>query len=156
MISLMRVDDRLLHGQVAFLWTKTLSIQKIIIANDNVAHDEFLKMTLGMSKPMGVELMILDVKDAIRQINIEETNSAHVLVVVNNMQDAKNIIDASTTINSLNLGQLRERPNSTRYSTSVTLTPEDVAIAKELIAKNVEVYIRTTPDDKKSQLNKLL
>lgn len=156
MISLMRVDDRLLHGQVAFLWTKTLTIQTIIIANDRVAHDEFLKLTFSMSKPMGVDLQILDVAQAAELVKKEELNSKHVLVVVESLRDAKAIIEASTTIKALNLGQIRERENSKRYSQSVTLTEEDVEIIKGLLAKNIEVYIRTTPDDKKNLVDKLL
>ena len=51
MIKLTRIDDRLLHGQVAFTWTPALSADCIVIANDKVAKDEFLKMTLNLAKP---------------------------------------------------------------------------------------------------------
>ncbi len=156
MIALIRVDDRLLHGQVAFLWTKSLAVQKIIIANDNVAHDEFLKMTLGLAKPMGVELDIVDVSSAIELAMAECSSSKVVMIVINNLKDAKTIVNAIDGIKSLNLGGLRERPGATRYSPSVTLTQEDVEICKDLINDGIEVEIRMVPEDRKNLVEKLI
>lgn len=156
MIALIRVDDRLLHGQVAFLWTKSLAVQKIIIANDNAANDEFLKMTLGLAKPMGVELEIVDVKQGTEIVRSEIATSKIVMVVINNLKDAKTILDSVKEIKSLNLGGLRERPGSTRYSHSVTLTQEDVQICKDLIKNGIEVEIRMVPEDHKVFVEKLL
>lgn len=156
MIALIRVDDRLLHGQVAFLWTKSLAVQKIIIANDKAASDEFLKMTLGLAKPMGVELEIVDVKKGIELIQKEVSTSKIVMVVINNLNDAQKILDAVKEIKSLNLGGLRERPGSTRYSHSVTLTLEDVNICKYLIDNGVEVEIRMVPEDHKMLVERLI
>ena len=48
MIKLLRVDDRLIHGAVAFSWTKELSINLIVLANDKIAKDDFQKMTLDI------------------------------------------------------------------------------------------------------------
>ena len=65
MIKLLRIDDRLLHGQVAFSWTKVLSIESIIIVNDEVVKDEITKMTLGIAKPRGTTLVVKGVEDGI-------------------------------------------------------------------------------------------
>ena len=54
MLKLIRVDDRLLHGQVALTWTPALSVDCILVANDRIAGDEFLRMTLGLAKPAGL------------------------------------------------------------------------------------------------------
>lgn len=51
MILLLRVDHRLLHGQVAFSWTQTLGADCILIANDAVAGDELRKTTMKLAKP---------------------------------------------------------------------------------------------------------
>lgn len=62
MIALMRVDDRLLHGQVAFSWLSVIGAKAIVIANDQYASNPMLKMSLTIGKPPGVELLVLDKK----------------------------------------------------------------------------------------------
>ena len=58
MITQIRVDDRLIHGQVAVVWTKELNTPLIIVANDAAAQDEIMQMTLKMAVPEGAKLLI--------------------------------------------------------------------------------------------------
>ena len=64
MISLLRVDEKLLHGAVVFSWVENLRIQSILIADDAIASDQFMCMTFGLSKPPNVKLTILGVREA--------------------------------------------------------------------------------------------
>lgn len=155
MIKLLRVDDRLLHGQVAMVWTKNLGIHTIVIANDSVASDEFLKMTLGLAKPMDVELKIENVENAIKYMKANMESRQNVMVIINNLSDAEKILK-ETSVKSLNIGNLRERKDSVRYSRSMTLTPEDVRICKELIDAGVELELRMIPEEKKVFIKNLI
>ena len=65
MIKKLRVDHRLLHGQVAFSWTSALNVDCILIANDSVMKDELRKTTLKMAKPNGVKLVMKNIEDSI-------------------------------------------------------------------------------------------
>ena len=58
MIKAVRVDHRLVHGQVAFTWTHFLAATRIIVIDDAAASDEFQKMALNMSKPAACKLNI--------------------------------------------------------------------------------------------------
>ena len=69
MIKLLRVDHRLLHGQVAFSWTSTLSADCILIASDAVMKDDLRKMSIKLAKPAGVKLVIKNIADAVNAIN---------------------------------------------------------------------------------------
>ncbi|HML38869.1 MAG TPA: PTS sugar transporter subunit IIB [Bacillota bacterium] len=149
MIKLLRVDDRLLHGQVAFAWTKNLSIQLIIVANDTIAHDEFTKMSLGMAKPQGVNLSIAEVEKSIEALKNEKIKKLNSLIIVNNLRDAKQIVEGLDEIKSVNLGGIKERQGSRRLTNAVNLTDEDVQICRELVSKDIEVEIRQMPIDKK-------
>ena len=55
MIKLLRVDHRLLHGQVAFSWTQGLGADCILIANDDVPKNDIRKTTIKLAKPAGDE-----------------------------------------------------------------------------------------------------
>ena len=54
MVELLRVDDRLLHGQVAYAWCKNLTVNLIVIANDEVTKDQAAKNAFALSKPAGI------------------------------------------------------------------------------------------------------
>ncbi|MFL0249402.1 PTS system mannose/fructose/N-acetylgalactosamine-transporter subunit IIB [Clostridium neuense] len=156
MIKLLRVDDRLLHGQVAFAWTKNLKINLIVVANDTIAHDEFTKMTLGLAKPQGVNLTIVEVKRATEILNTEKVKKYSTLIIVNNMVDAQRIADSVAEIKSINIGGIKEREGSKRYTNAVTLTEDDIRICKELIEKDIEVEARQMPVDKKQLIKDLI
>ena len=68
MIKAVRIDHRLVHGQVAFTWTHFLAATRIIVIDDKAANDEFQKMALNMSKPAGVKLNIFTVEKALSKM----------------------------------------------------------------------------------------
>jgi len=68
MIKMMRVDHRLLHGQVAFSWTSALSADCILIADDETASNELKKSAMKLAKPNGVKLVIKNVDEAIKSL----------------------------------------------------------------------------------------
>ncbi len=49
MIKMLRIDDRLLHGQVVFMWTKQLNIKGIIVANDELVQDPIQSLAMKIS-----------------------------------------------------------------------------------------------------------
>ena len=82
MLKLIRIDDRLIHGQVAFTWTPALNINCIVVANDRAATDEFLKMTLGLAKPAGVKLVIKTIRETIPFLNDAKNAALSILVLI--------------------------------------------------------------------------
>ena len=69
LIKLLRVDHRLLHGQVAFSWTNSVKADCILVASDQVVNDDIWKTTLKLGKPSGVKLVIKNMQDVIEAIN---------------------------------------------------------------------------------------
>ena len=79
MIKLVRLDYRLLHGQVVFSWTGHVGAQRIIVVDDDAASDEMKKSALLLSKPAGVRVNIFTVDKAIAKINSVSTISRSAL-----------------------------------------------------------------------------
>ena len=75
LIKVCRVDQRLLHGQVAVTWVSTLNPDAILIANDEIMHDEIGKLALKMARPEGVKMAIRTVDQAIHMIRGPRTKS---------------------------------------------------------------------------------
>lgn len=158
MIKLFRIDDRLLHGQVAFAWTKTLGIDTIYVVNDKLSTDEITKMTLNIAKPRGTKLTVLDVNSGIEEIKKHVNDRTNVMIIVNNVFDAKTIAEGVEEIKTINFGGIHEIPGTQnkRYSGSICLTLEDIEACKEMAAKGIELEIRAVPEEKKNILNNKL
>lgn len=67
MIKMLRIDERLIHGQVAVVWSKALSITHIIVANDDVVNNELQITSMKMAVPDNIKFIARDVKDRILQ-----------------------------------------------------------------------------------------
>ena len=64
-IRLVRVDFRLMHGQVVTAWLKQVSANAILIVDDQLAADKFLAQVFLMAKPQGVKVAIRSVEKAV-------------------------------------------------------------------------------------------
>ena len=87
MISLVRIDDRLIHGQVAVVWTKHLGVNRILVANDQIVNNEVQKMSLRMAAPDTAKCAIMAVKDAGDVLNDPRSDAMKIMVIVNNAAD---------------------------------------------------------------------
>lgn len=156
MIKLIRIDDRLVHGQVAFTWVPALGVDCLLVANDKVAKDDFQKMTLGLAKPASTKLLIKSVSDAITFLNDEKNRSMKVLVLVNSVADAHVFAGGVGEIKSINLGGLRAREGTKMISKSVAVTHDEVTLLKDLIQRGIELEIRQVPSDKRQNVGSLI
>ena len=112
MILLTRVDHRLLHGQVAVSWVQGLQANCIFCVGDHVANDPIWKMTLKMGKPADCKLVIKDMAHAIEAINSGVTDTYRMLICVQTIAEAKQLIDGCPQITSLNLGNTKGRSST--------------------------------------------
>lgn len=149
MITLLRVDHRLLHGQVAFSWTQYVGADCILIANDNVPEDELRKTTIKLAKPPSVKLVIKNINDAIESIKSGVTDKYHLFIVVESVNDAWRIASAVEGIKSINLGGIKAKEGSKNISKAINLLPEEIEQLQQLVGEGVEVEIRQVPNDRK-------
>jgi len=156
MIKLTRIDDRLVHGQVAFTWTPALGVDCLLIANDKVAKDEFMKMTLGLAKPAGTKLLIKSIKDAVVYLNDEKNKNLKILLIINSVKDAYAIVAEVPEIKSVNFGGIRLKDGAKLISKAVAITDEDITLIKELLSKGIELEIRQVPTDNKQMVENLI
>jgi fructoselysine and glucoselysine-specific PTS system IIB component len=156
MIKLTRIDDRLVHGQVAFTWTPALDLTCLLIATDKVAKDDFMKMTLELAKPAGTKLLIKSLKDAAVFLNDERSKGMKILLLVNSVKDASEMVSEVPEINSINFGGLRMKDNARLISKAVAVDDADIIFIKELLKKGIELEIRQLPTDSKKMVEELI
>ena len=148
MIQLLRVDHRLLHGQVVFSWCGQLNPNCILIANDAAATDDVRKAALRLGKPNNAKLVIKTVEDSIAAIN-----EYSLMIVTGNVKDAVRLARETTQIKSINLGGTKSAPDRHALSHTVYVSDEEEKLLHESAAEGIEVFIQAVPSDAKKILS---
>ena len=138
MIIQIRIDDRLIHGQVAMVWSKQLNTEGILVANDNAVASDMVKMTLKMACPQGIKLLIKSVEDAKRIINDDRAKSMRIFCLTRNVKDALALVKACgdniCEVNMANCG-IHNSDNEEKFilpGNNIQLTKSELNCAKEL------------------------
>ncbi len=156
MIQLVRVDHRLLHGQTAFTWTKAVAADCILISNDSVVNDAIRKTAIQLSCPSGCKLVIKNVQDSIEAINSGKTDKYKLFVIVQNITDAKRLLDGCPSIKHLNIGGVTKRDNTKRLMHAVYCTDEEIEMIRDLCNRGIEVELRQVSSDSKVLAEKVI
>lgn len=161
MIKALRIDERLIHGQVAMAWTRDLSIQGIVVACDEAAANEMQKMTLKMAVPDGVKCIIKPVSEAISLLNNPKSANMRLLVLTKTVKDALEIrrnVNGIEYVNVGNAGRFTSGDGTERtiLCRSVSLTPEELACMKELVKLAPDTAMQMVPSDEKKLVSEVL
>lgn len=140
-----RIDDRLLHGQVVVSWIPYLKVNEVVIADDEYANDEFMRDLIKSSGPEGVNVDIKTIDEAAEFLKADNEN--RVLVLVKSMEGLKELVNRAK-IKSINVGGLGAAKGRKRYYNSIHLSDEELNILKDMANDNVDVEIKILPKDK--------
>lgn len=148
MIKLLRVDHRLVHGQVAVSWFNAVDANTILVANDAVAGDDFRKSAIRLAKPENAKLVMKTVEESIDAINSGITDKYKMLIVVESVDDATALINGTNgVITKLNLGGTKQREGTSNYSKAINLTEDEASKLTSLQNRGVDVSIQMVPSD---------
>lgn len=160
MIKLLRIDERLIHGQIVTGWSKLLSVSAIVVGNDKAASDDLVKMTLKMATPTGMKVTIKSVKDAITLLNDPRCESMSILVIVDNPKDALAIAEGVQGIPAINVGnygrQEKEANHRITLSKALFANTEEIEILNQLQQTGVPCFVQMTASDEKEVLSDVL
>lgn len=149
MISIMRIDDRLVHGQIITMWLKESSASQILVIDDLVAGDDMMKMIMGMAIPAGVKLTIGSVNDALSLL--ESFKDINVLLLVRNPLVALQLLELGIDIKEINLGNISNtRSDSPRKKMqhNLYITKEDADSLIKITEKGIKIESRAVPPEK--------
>ena len=144
-----RLDERLIHGQVATYWARTLQADRIIVADDDVLKDAIGVEALKAAVPSGVHLSILSVDNAAKRLNEGRYSGQRVFLIVNKPKTISRMIDAGLKVKEVNIGNMGEKEGRKQIKKSVYCTPEEIAEIESIEKKGVQVYAQMVPNDEK-------
>lgn len=155
-INNIRIDDRLIHGQVATMWSNKLGVTRLMVVNDDVAKNDIQKQVLRMAVPAGISSSIITKEKAIHNIKDGKYVGQNVLLIVKSPVDLLPFIENDLDIHSINVGNMSSRKETTALRPNISVTEDEKAAFEELLNNDIEITTIMTPDDKKTFLKDIL
>lgn len=153
-ILLTRIDNRLIHGQVATQWNGTIGANLILVANDKVAGDKVRQGLMDMAAPSGVQTRYFSIQKTIDIIH-KAAPRQKIFIIVENPADVLKLVEGGVPIKKLNIGNMHMAEGKRQVATTVAVDDEDVAVFKKLKESGVELEIRRVPTTPIEDSNKL-
>jgi len=155
-IGLARIDDRLIHGQVATRWTKETNVTRIIVVSDEVAADTVRKTLLTQVAPPGVTAHVVDVEKMIRVYNNPKYAGERVMLLFTNPTDVLRLVEAGVKITSVNVGGMAFRQGKTQVNNAVSVDEKDIEAFKKLNERGIELEVRKVSNDPRLKMMDLI
>lgn len=155
-ISLARIDDRLIHGQVATVWTKETGASRIIVISDEVANDTVRKTLLTQVAPPGVKASVVDIEKAIRVYNNPKYEKDRCMLLFTNPTDVERVIEKGIDIKNVNIGGMSFKEGKTMITNAVAVNEQDIEAFNKLHERGIELEIRKVIADSKVDIMPLL
>ncbi len=161
MITFFRIDERLIHGQIAIKWSKHTGVSHIVVANDAAAANPLIQKSLMMAAPAGIKTAIKTIEESIVLINDPRATSLKIMVLVNNPKDAVTIIEQVKNIPFINVGNYGriapDVPGKPRkaYGRNIYCNEMEVEEFRKLVATGLKCIYQTTPEEAAEDVSRI-
>ena len=162
MVKWVRLDERMIHGQIAIKWSRHLGVDRIIVGNDDAAANPVVQQSLMMAAPATCKTAIVPVDKAIELCNDPRAEGLKILLIVSNPNDLLKVAKAIPNIPQINVGNYgRIAPKQgteirKSYDTNLYAYDNEVAVLKEVVALGIPCNMQVTPETPPQELGKLL
>lgn len=162
LIKLFRIDERLIHGQIAIKWSRHTGVDSIVVANDKAAASPLVQKSLKMAAPAGIKTVIKSLDAAVATLNDPRCEPLKVLVLVNSPKDAVTLARQVKGIPFVNVGNYgRVAPKQVgverqRLANNLYCYDEELAELRELMATGLACIYQTTPEEQAVPLEELV
>ena len=155
-LGLVRIDDRLIHGQVIAVWCKHRRFRRIVIVDDGVAADSFMQEVLSLAAPPGLQVDVFSVEDGIKILNEDISDWGTTMVLIKSPLSAKRLYDGGLEYRALNIGGIGSGPGRKNVFKNIAISEKETVILKYLMGKGVEITLLTVPDEKSKSFSALV
>jgi len=147
-LGLVRIDDRLIHGQVVAVWCSHQPFTRIIVVDDGVAADSFMQEVLSLAAPPGIKVVVFSVADGIKALSEGTADRRTTMVLMKSPQTAKRLYDGGVQYHALNVGGMGKAPGRRNIFKNIAASDEEIAILRYLMNKGVAITLLTVPGEK--------
>ena len=147
-IVLVRVDNRLIHGQILESWIPTVRANCIVVANDQIAEVPFQKILMESAVPKGIKVSIGTIEEVVSLLSSQEVAGLRILLLFAEPEDALQAHRLGLDFNELNLGNLHGGKDKKRLSCTVSLNNDDIKHLHALEDDGVKIVLQCVPSDR--------
>lgn len=155
-LVLVRIDDRLIHGQVVTQWIAASHGNSILIIDDQLVNNVMMVRMLKAIAPPGITVDIKATTDAIKSLKQETQNKENLVILVKIPQVLELLIDNGIAIPKIILGGMGLTPQRKKFNKNVSASPDEVECIERIIQKGVPMYYQLVPSDKAVNVKNLL
>ncbi|MBI2385467.1 MAG: PTS sugar transporter subunit IIB [Elusimicrobia bacterium] len=155
-VTLLRVDDRLIHGQVVEGWVPFLNVDLVVVVSDAAAADEIQTALMKMALPASVGLLVLPVAEAAASLTSPRMAARSALVLVPGPAEALALVEKGLTVDRINVGGLHYTVGKVQLGRALFLDEKDRLALRALAAKGVRLEGRALPGDAEEDLTAAL
>lgn len=145
MITFFRIDDRLIHGQIATTWIRHVNPDVVVLADDKTASNSMFISLQKMSAPKDYPLYILTVADAIERLN-NDLKEKKVFLLVGSVEAAKQIVNSCETV-ELNLGNLGYKEGYEKLVKRLFVNGIEKEALNSVLQRGVRIYAQMLPSE---------
>lgn len=151
-----RIDERLIHGQVATMWTNTVRATRIMVVDDQVVKSDVEKMALKTAVPSGVKLSILTVEGAAKNIASGKYQGQRVFLIVKSPQTLKRLVEKGVELKEIIVGNMSKREDAKQIRRSISVSAEDIKDFEFLHGEEIKIIAQMVPSEEPADFMKLL
>jgi mannose/fructose/N-acetylgalactosamine-specific phosphotransferase system component IIB len=145
-----RIDNRLVHGQVIEAWVPYLGARNILVVNDELADDDLRQEIIRLAVPSGVELSFIGVERIARHLD-EHGRVVHprgdTLLLFATCGDVHRALQIGFALSTVNIGNLHYSPGKQQLCPHVALSSEDIGCLKAFAKRGIFLDFRCVPND---------
>jgi len=145
MVIMIRVDDRLLHGQIICTWVPYVKANSLVVASDEAAEDSLVKDIMGSCAHQDLSVEVVGVDAAAREVHDGCFNEARAILIVGDLRDAMRLYDEGVRFTTLNIGNLHHEEGGRMLTPSVIVDDEDEDLIERFVSLGVDIDIRAVP-----------
>lgn len=150
--SLVRVDNRLIHGQILEAWVPYVQASCLVVADDDVASDFFRETVIRMAVPRDIDVHIHSVEEIARLYSYNEEAGGNTILLFSSVSSARKAYESGFQFERLNIGNVYNEAGKVQCARSISLNDQDIQDIMHLIQEGVQVELRCVPKDKPMDL----
>lgn len=155
-IKLVRVDFRLIHGQVVTKWSNTVTAKTIVVVNDELSEDEFMADIYVMAAPPGIQVEVQSIASFVESAQARSYDQGSVLVLFKNIEDVRRVAEQGVKFAAVQIGGLGAAGNKTSVVKGISIDRDDAEDLLYLKEQGAEVSFQVTPEEARLPLDKAL
>jgi D-glucosaminate-specific PTS system IIB component len=155
-IAFVRIDFRLIHGQVITRWLKQTNADRILVIDNKLAEDPFMSQVYVMAAPPGVQVEMISIEDAVEAWERDKLGKGKLLVLFKTVKTALDIVEKGFPLEKLQVGGLGAGPGRKVVYNQITLDQKDADYLQLIQNKGTEVFFQTVPEETPASLEKII